>query len=260
MKFFAAVVLLAAQLHLPATDISNSLSINERFYLEKFFKIAICDDHFGYSLFFNKPMSVTGYFLQCPSHELGSPYKNKLVKKGWKVWKKHADQMAHSGFIFCEERIVFYDPYNACEIEVCNIYLINKRILQQTVQSNLAIFRERLGEAFSVDGFVERIEATKTVTPHIGGDEMLLGILLGFGKEASMLFERYATAAEIGGLTAVMSEPSIKEKVQPVVFVGDPSSLEVRSILDSYQGQAQYLENVCRGKKLLKMVFQKLNA
>ena len=115
--FFFLICLPLSLRGMDVESIYGKMSYGERFYLREFFKISICDNHFGYVLFYNKPVSASGFFLKCPSRELDHPYKNKLLKKGWNVWKKYEKTIPHSGFVFCEEIDVFFDEDNEQEIK-----------------------------------------------------------------------------------------------------------------------------------------------
>ena len=90
-------------------QILDNMNRRERFYLNEFFKACVREDHFGYAIFFDKPVSVSGYFIKCPSRENSAPYLNKLISYGWKVWKKYEPLLQHSNYIFCEE--AFLEPY-----------------------------------------------------------------------------------------------------------------------------------------------------
>lgn len=260
-RFIVLFFLICLPLSVGAADaenIYNKMSYGERFYLREFFKISICDNHFGYVLFHNKPMSASGFFLKCPSHELDHPYKNKLLKKGWCVWKKYENKIPHNGFVFCEEIDIFFDSVNKKEIKVCNIYLVNKKTLRSTLQAYVDCFKQRLGENFSPDEFLQLIETTKSILPHLHDDEFLLGILLGYGKDAPDLFYINEKTSLPKPLTKLTSTPSKYGKVQPITFVGDPTSKETQQTIQSYRGQAESIEQLCQNEDILKSVLKML--
>ncbi len=199
------------------------MSVQERFYLRKFFKKVVCNDQWGYALFFDKPVSLAGFFLKCPSQEILHPYSNKLMKKGWKVWKKHAYSFPSSHFLLCEE------IDSSAESILCKVYLINKPAFLKVVNENLTIFKNRLGENFSPEKLLSEIENTKTLTPHLEHDEGLLGIVLGFEVNSSLLFGARAPLTSQAPtrdqfLQRVESLQSAKCKIHPVTFLGDPQS------------------------------------
>lgn len=253
-----ALIALTIPLSARSQDILTKMTFQERFYLKKFFKKTIYNDHWGFALFFDKPVSLTGFFLKCPTCEIAHPYGNKLMKKGWKVWKKVASAFPTSRFILCEE----IDPSdeNPPEVILCKIYLINKHAFLKVLYDNLTLFKSKLGEDFSPEKVLSHIENTKTLTPHLNHDEGLLGIVLGFEVESSLLFgERAPTISQTSlrdqFLQLVCSTGPPKCKIQPVAFLGNPQSLAVQKLLDQYSTQTPFILDVCRDPHFLEIVF-----
>jgi hypothetical protein len=118
----------------------RSLSSSERFYLKNFLKYSVQDSQFGFTLFFDKPVSLGGYCVRWRSDEMIHPYRNKLIKRGWNVWKKHESSFPHPNFIFCEEHEEFYDLTLRNTFKVCRIYLINKLAFLKLLQEQMDIF------------------------------------------------------------------------------------------------------------------------
>ncbi|NGX61642.1 MAG: hypothetical protein K940chlam9_01131 [Chlamydiae bacterium] len=237
----------------------NNMTVRESFYLREFFRIAISEEHFGYTLFFDKPMSTMGFFLRCPSKEMSNAYQNKLLKKGWKVWKKYETSFPHSRFLLFEEEESFFDKENKHTIKVCNLYLIHKKEFLSQIVANWDLFSDRLGSEFSPRTLLEQIESTKCLLVHLNYDETLLGILLGFGREAALIFDLHEKGESHTPLNRLVSTDSFVGKVEPVVFMGNENSLATQEILKKYDEQRKALEKILQQKDLLKLTLKALS-
>src|ERR1700722_19924934 len=63
------------------TNRLNQIHPRERFYLECFFKELVFEDGFAYTLFFDKPICLSGYLIH-PSELMQAPNSSNFVK-GW---------------------------------------------------------------------------------------------------------------------------------------------------------------------------------
>ena len=146
----------------------------ERFYLEAYFKDFLLHNLLGHVVFFEtKPACII-----CVSVASGrQPFLKKSISEGWSCWKKYEAFFSHPNFIFCEEEHTFETG------KLLEIILINKQTLAKCLAQNASIFKEILGEEFSVEEFMTRLEEEKKLSPLIHHDECLLGIILGFGYE-----------------------------------------------------------------------------
>lgn len=245
-------------------QILGGMSRGERFYLSEFFKACIREDHFGYTIFFDKPVSASGFFIKCPSREIPAPYLNKLMSHGWKIWKKYEPLFQHPNYIFCEEIEDFFDSDLNRRIKSCHIYLINKNALSHLLQKNNSIFSEHLGQEFSPENLLHKIETTRTLTPHLNDNEALLGIVLGYGIRSSFKFADMHTIGKIPedhtDWTPIISGQPRGCKINPVIFIGDQNSEEDQSISRHYSSQIDEIWNVYRDKEFLIKVIRQLCA
>ncbi|HEY4832914.1 MAG TPA: hypothetical protein VIH61_10190 [Waddliaceae bacterium] len=241
--------------------ILKTLTYNEHFYLNKFFHACVCSDHFGFTIFFDKPVALSSYFIRCRSDELASPYRNKQIALGWKVWKKHEHLFPHENFIFCEEQENVYDENLNFTFKTCHIYLINKAALLSLLRAHKITFSRYLGEEFSPEGFLAKVENTKTLMPHLNNSEALLGIVLGYGLEAALQFERMRDCSIPCGETHYQSICSYQPKecsITPVVFAGNPGSAEAQSIQNHYSEQIEKIWQIYKDKDFLQIVLNTL--
>ena len=265
MKKLLLLILIFIHFTMNGSDVESilkRLSFNERFYLNKFFRACIRADHFGFTIFSDKPVSLSSYFIRCRSDELANPYRNKLISRGWHVWKKYQHLLPHENFIFCEERDDFYDESLNFTFKISHIYLVNKSELIKLLRKQEATFAKCLGEGFSPEGFLKLVENTKTLMPHLNNDEALLGLVLGYGLESALQFAELQQKGsyEDGVCEAIISYQPNRCKIQPVVFVGNPQSREVQNIKEHYAEPIEKIWNIYKDKNFLISVIKALCA
>lgn len=243
-------------------QILDDMTCKERFYLNEFFKICVREDHFGYTIFFDKPVSVSGFFIKCPNKEIVSPYLNKLVSYGWRIWKKYEPLFQHPNYIFCEEIEEFHDSDLNKKIKICNIYIINKNALLHLLQEKNSIFSDYIGQEFSPEKFLHEIETSRKLTPLIKENEALLGIMLGYGIKSSFKFADIHKSGKIpekhAGWAAITFDRPPGCKISPVVFAGDPNSEENQTISHHYSSQIGDIWKIYREKDFLQKVIKML--
>lgn len=246
-------------------DSLKTLTCSERFYLDKFFRACIRTNHFGFTIFSDKPVSLSGYFIRCRSDELPSPYHNKLIARGWNIWKKHEHLFQHRNFIFCEEREDVYDESLNFNFKICHIYLINKSALLTLLKAQESTFTKYLGEEFSPETFLTKVENTKKLTPYLNNSDVLLGLVLGYGLESALKFEELQKCASCGSpgievCQAIVSHLPKGCKIEPVVFMGDPKSMEVKNIKEHYADPIEKIWSIYKDKNFLVSVIKALCA
>lgn len=114
--------------------------------------------------------------------------------------------------------------------------------------------------------FIEQLERGTPLPTLIQGNEMLLGVLLGYGVESSKAFNELVTTHQdqfAPPPTAVYQRIDIKQpkgcRVQPVVFMGNPKSVEVKSLSKVYENELEQIAEIYPKKKgSLKMILEKL--
>jgi hypothetical protein len=165
----------------------SQLSPSERLDLTELFKIFINEDQFGYTLFGDKPVSLSGKWKIIP-YEFwlsGSIDAGPFWRK-WAVWKEIQHQFSINHFLFIEEPALHLN----LDGNVTFIFLINKQAFLKTVNKYLKSFQEILGSDLTAQILLTKIEVENKLLSSINHNEMLLGILLGYGLHNSRLFER----------------------------------------------------------------------
>lgn len=224
----------------------------EKILMNKFFQYATECDSLGYVLFFeNKPACSIG----CSS--LQKDYRKVL--KGWKVWKKYEHLFEHPNFIFCNEKIFFSE-----NVQIISLYIINKKNLSKCVDDNEIAFKHYLGENFSKENFIEKIENSKNLDLAIENKEILKGIVLGFGEESATAFHKQNSSKTPNYIPpwtdtywGIGDDPTCQ--IYPVCFMGNPHSEEVKRLVAVYrQERKQIHKKYCFSRKKLKLVLEAL--
>lgn len=253
-KFAISFLIFTTQV-LFASDIGNRLeqiSYSEKNKMNCFFQYAIECDSLGYVLFFNnKPACSIG----CSSLQKGF-WK---ILKGWMIWKKYEHLFPHPNYIFCNENNYLSD---GCQI--LSLYVINKQALLECVSENETIFKKNLGENFSKEIFLDLIEKSKNLDALIGNNEILRGIILGFGEESATAFylqnsslppntfpQLTETYCCVGG--------ELDGRVYPVSFMGNPRSERVKSLVKTYRQEKDIIQQrYCPSRKKLQLTLEAL--
>jgi hypothetical protein len=162
----------------------SQLPEQDRDVLNRLFYQLMNDDFFSYTLFGDKPLSLSGEFVLTPyQNTLSGLRSGGVFWKQWAIWKKHENKFPIKNYLFIEE------PSLNCQ-NVVNIFFINKKAFLQTVTLHLDTFRQLLGYSLTADSLLEKIEKERCFIKNINYSERLLGILLGYGDHNAKLYCR----------------------------------------------------------------------
>jgi hypothetical protein len=253
-SFFLAVV--TAVFGGVPEDGLKQISLHDRICMKAFFDDAIKTEQIAHVLYFeNKPVAIIGRILK-PNHDR---YNEILCLKGWYAFKKNEYLFPHPHFLF-NERMVSFDE----NFKVLHIYLINKKALEICLDQHLHCFKEVLGKEFNPQQFIAQLQEGQSLNSLLHEDEMLLGILLGFGEESSKAFRDF-NAKQIDYIAETETYCGIHLKkpkdcrINPVIFMGDPNSAQVKELTSAYEKELEEISNIYRQKKnSLIMVLEKL--
>lgn len=237
---------------LPVTSLFGStieerlkqIPLHDKICMEHFFDFAIKTDQAAHVLCFdNKPVCFTDVVIK---------YRNKkfidtLCLKGWYAFKKHEHLFPHQNFIINEKR------YESDDLKSVHIFIINKKALTQCLQEFKSLFREIIDQAFSSEWFISQLESGVSITTLIQNNEMLFGILLGYGEESS---KAYQDARRADGsipewtetYTGIDAPQPPGCKIYPVSFMGNPKSPKTQKLLSDYETELQTIWNEYKKK------------
>jgi hypothetical protein len=148
------------------------------------FQELIENNCFGYTLFGNKPISVESYPVKLP-HSISDFLQHRsemFLFNSEKTWKKYVNFLKSDNFVVKFEK---RGDYGAC-------YLINRTAFCSAVHANLDLFKQVLGPQVTAESLLKIIEhKTSTFNKVIKRDVVLEGILLGYGRQNALAYQRY---------------------------------------------------------------------
>lgn len=151
-------------------------------YLEVFFQYLFETTNVGYVLYGEKPIS----FCQIKSIEDTIPgtmeHKDSVIlTQGLNAWKK----LGITG-----KNYLFFSQASNEDPVFQEIVFVNKKAFQKAVRENLSLFRLKLGPQMNEQNLLENILTFNGFFHWLKGHESLQGILLGYGVENSLTYER----------------------------------------------------------------------
>ncbi len=168
-------------------DISNILSFiptEEKVALKKLFYWMMRSDNLSYSLFGDKPISLSGDFTVTPlGNVIMGDRRAYLFWKYWQIWEKYEKEFVIKNFLFIKEPSITTS-------DVINIIFINKKEFINIVGKHINIFKEKLGYDLTPEHLLKKIEDNRKFANIIKNDEVLWGILLGYGVHNAKLYDR----------------------------------------------------------------------
>ena len=189
--FVILSLLISLEHPISAQEISNedmflkSIPDRDKRYLERFFQVFFLEEDFSYTLFGDKPMSFSGLSHQNMPHEIYVPRSSRHLPIGqsFEIFKKLRNKFPNDEHIFVlnEDKDGIF------------IYFINTKAFLQVIEANIDVFLKELGENFTASAFLQELQEEKRpVLEIIHHHEGILGILLGYGRHNSLLFQRKA--------------------------------------------------------------------
>lgn len=212
----------------------KELSFLDRYCMKVFFDQAIKYDQATHVIYFNnKAVCLTGPFLS----KQDKTFKDIISLRGWRAFKKNEHLFPHPNFIFADNLFVSSDDF-----KVLQIYIINKEALRICLTKNMALFQKTLGSEFSSEQFISQLEEGRSLPSLLNEEQILIGILLGYGEESAQAFNeiyRNCTDTYAPHPTGTYCRIDIKKpancKLNPVVFMGNPNSPEVKKLVNTYE-------------------------
>lgn len=166
----------------PIKEILNIMSKSEKESLEKLFYTLFNGEHFIYTLFGDKPMSFTDYSTKLFDVDDVLSHHELRFQNRWKVWKKYK-------YLFPMKHYLLIESLPNSKGDV-NIYFINRQCFIDKVDEHLELFQNALGAHITGALLLEKIEENPQLLSFISNHQILLGILLGYGKHNAQLFDQ----------------------------------------------------------------------
>ncbi|MFZ4773202.1 MAG: FKBP-type peptidyl-prolyl cis-trans isomerase [Chlamydiia bacterium] len=163
-------------------NFTEKLSSEQRELLDEFFHILIRDSFSGYVLYGDKPICIEGC-LNDEFIEMPSEYDKKLatLTKGINFWENLNLSVQDKNFFF------LIRPFHEYRHLIC----INKDAFIRAVNQNLSLFRYVLGPNLTAESLLNQlIQTNNNFYDVLRDDNVLLGILLGYGTQNALTVSR----------------------------------------------------------------------
>jgi len=167
-------------------EIIYLLNEEEKEQLTEFFDYTFRNCEVGYVLLGKKPVCLDWINNSCEM-SLGSfsQWRNVILPIGIQVFDKIKD-------CFPQEKYAFGFQKNDEQGGKC-LYFVNRKELRRVFEENKALFQYVLGPTIQYNDLERSIEGGESADlwNKVSGDNVLLGIVLGFGTENSLYHSRF---------------------------------------------------------------------
>ena len=164
----------------------QSLSSEERLYLESFFRTMLTNSEGGFVLAGSKPVCEEGILSsdKINIRQIGTKAHRRSVDlcEGYRIWKKCFEFIPSQKLIICCK-----DHPDQLYSDWIHLMWINPQKLIEVVQRNLPLFQYVLGPQVTPASFLKYLLDPSQDIPH---DYTLTGIFLGFGSQNALYYRR----------------------------------------------------------------------
>jgi hypothetical protein len=142
---------------------------------------------YAYTIFGSKPMSLADFSLEVPKDlplhkKISSKISMVKRKASLNSWLKYKDEIDLKDFIFLDDE----RDWISCLV----LILINKKNMLCVLHENVSIFKKELGDDFTPETFLEKIEKREvSIAKAINKSQKLMGLMLGYGARNATLFQ-----------------------------------------------------------------------
>lgn len=228
----------------------SQVPLKDKLAMKEFIKINLIWHQLSHVIYFdNKPMCLASARLKSPDKQ----HMDVLWVKGFRAFIKHEHLFPHPNFIFSYS-IDVEDNWKSI-----NLLIINRRALSRCVENHLSIFQQLLGQQFSFDWLIWELEKRKNFFEILKNDERLIGLLLGYGKEAALAFHEHRTLLSDSHLSSLDDYCPNDVKVPkgcgmfPIVIMGNPRSKEIADLKFIYEKEANEFWKFCQNQDSLEL-------
>lgn len=190
---------------------NTSLSEKENILMEALLQRIVFEENFGYTLFGNKPASLTGYHLKPSLNPLFFSKSSTFpILEAWSILKKNVLCHLKGNYVLLEQIDRIKKPH------ILMILMINKSRFLETVSEHLDLFCELLGKKITPKELLDEVILNQRSLWDILNNDALYGIILGYGKENSLAFKRRLDLGQV--FDSYFGEPH-----PPIPFYPKPS-------------------------------------
>jgi hypothetical protein len=209
----------------------SQIPIEDIHRMREFADYQLMCKHAAHPLFFNnKSCSLSA--IRPLSSDI--TYEELQLLKDWEIFKKYEHKFRHSNFILSS---------SLNKSGSISIFIINKRALKKCIGKHKRIFKSVIGKQFSYKWLVTELEENRPLNALIKDNQVLLGILLGYGKKSSQIFEYYIQNPFMVHIVKpevcdrICSDLPSECECFPVAFVGNSNSKEAQTLRMLYRNE-----------------------
>jgi hypothetical protein len=274
-----------------AQDVKSILSLmpsKDKEALTRLFYWMMHTENLSYTLFGDKPVSLSGDFIESAVTPLeilmGKSKYFGSFEKNWQIWEKYEEYFLIENYLLIKEPSITVS-------NTINVVLINKKEFINIVNQHIDIFKQKLGRDLIAENLLKKIESGHQFASTIRNDEVLWGILLGYGIHNAKLYdkkyklERFIYFDEFPKLPIKKPSPSqnfssieeeldfLKSKIKPfgeygyspiiqnpVHFMVDPGHPETKALKKKYQSLRSKISAIYARGDFLEITFSKLTS
>lgn len=189
--FFRKIILLVVNLFIISSLNANQkyelkLSQDEEKDLRNFVENMMWNSEWGYVLYGDKPISF-GFCISGCEDSTGALYHHcsTSINQGLNIWKKLDLPNLNSKYLFV------LNEYDAGQCTHSTLVLINKEKFTEVFNNHSVLFRYVLGPDITAEKLINAIKNSYDNFSFIlKNDDVLIGLLLGFGLENSLYVSR----------------------------------------------------------------------
>lgn len=189
----------------------------DKHFLEAFFRSLISFHDGCYVLFGDKPAALMIYQEETALTEANFVrYLESFIpeKKGYNTWKKYQSQ-----FPLKDYAIVKAKASTANHLAV--VFLVQKKRLLKALRQNFNLFNKAFPQHISPEALCDAMLKDPSILGKICFEhELLLGIILGFGKDNATLFERQSEIISYFSRRVHKGEKSYNSLMRPIPSLG----------------------------------------
>lgn len=186
LLFFCASFIQAEEILPEWQKTLQSLSSEERLYLESFFRTMLTNSEGGFVLTGSKPVCMEGILSldRLSARQIGTKTHRRSVDlyEGYCIWEKYFAAIPSQKLIICCK-----DHPDRLYFDWVHLMWINPQKLIEVVQNNLSLFQYVLGPQVTPISFLNYLKNPSEDIPH---DYTLTGIILGFGSQNTLYYRR----------------------------------------------------------------------
>lgn len=182
----------------------QGLDLPQQKLLDRFFRILVKDSFSGYVLYGDKPISIEAYSLSLDTGALtGSSDEEPVLIKGLELWQDFNLSVTDKNYFFLTLNDHGYRHF------LC----INRKAFIQAVNDNLTLFQYVLGPTLTAESLLDELIRKKDQFYQVlKNDNVLLGVLLGYGKQNALLISREECLSDAFASDQIEDFPLISRK------------------------------------------------